>query len=90
MIIFSQCNQNKEISEKQQIDLTIHNDNWVLSEWVAESISIFISSEKPITLDFDQQNKKLSGNAGCNQYFGNNRLEENQLKVGQIGRKKMK
>ena len=85
MLIFSQCNQNKEISEEQQIDLFINNDNWVLSDWVSDSISILILSEKPITLDFHQQNKKLSGNAGYNQYFGNYTLNNNQLKAGPMG-----
>ena len=85
LFVFTQCNQNKEISEEQQIKWVLNNDNWVLSDWVADSISILTSSEKPITLDFDQQNKKLSGNAGCNQYFGNYTLDNKNLKAGPMG-----
>ena len=83
--VFIQCNQNKELSKEQQIEWVLNNDNWVLSDWVAESESILISAEKPITLNFDQQNKKLSGNAGCNQYFGNYILDNKSLKAGPMG-----
>lgn len=83
--IFNQCKQNKQLNEEQQIEIIINSDNWVLNNWVTDSIEILVKAEKPITLDFDQENKKLSGNAGCNQYFGNYTLDDNHLKAGPMG-----
>lgn len=85
LFVFIKCNQNKEVSKEQQIEWVLDNDNWVLSDWVVDSKSILIIAEKPITLNFDQQNKKLTGNAGCNQYFGNYTLDNISLKAGPMG-----
>ena len=83
--VFIQCKQNNELSEEQQKEWVLKNSNWVLNDWVADSISILTLSEKPITLDIDLDNEKISGNAGCNQYFGNYTLDNETLKAGPMG-----
>jgi heat shock protein HslJ len=85
LFTFNQCNQNKEASEGQQKDFIINNDSWVLSDWVKDDTSKMIAAEIPITLNFDQQNNKLSGNSGCNQYFGNYTLDDDNFKAGPMG-----
>lgn len=85
LFIFNQCNQNKTASEGRQVDLIIYNDNWVLSDWIAGNSSKMIAAEISITLNFDQQNNKLSGNSGCNQYFGNYNLDNDNLKADPMG-----
>ena len=73
------------MGEEQKKESVLKNSNWILSDWVADSISILTISEKPITLDIDLDNEKLSGSAGCNQYFGNYTLDNETLKAGPMG-----
>jgi len=85
LLIFNQCSESKKMSEENYVEFVINTSNWVLTEWSNDSLSVIISAEKPITLDFDELNKKLSGFAGCNQYFGNYKLENEVFSVGPIG-----
>ena len=73
------------MSEENYTKFVIHTSNWVLIDWTNAGVSVIVSAEKPVTLDFDEANKKLSGNAGCNQYFGNYKLENDKMSTGPLG-----
>lgn len=88
-LVFFQCGENKQISKKENLKSMLLQNNWALSEWLSDSISIIKPTEKPITLDFDEKNNKLSGSAGCNQYFGKYSINNNNLKAGPMGSTQM-
>lgn len=58
---------------------------WKLSKINGESLSL----TKPITLIFNTTEQKVSGFAGCNQYFGNFASDKSSLKFSLIGSTKM-
>ena len=89
LLIFNSCGESKKMSEENFVDIIIQTSNWYLSEWKSDSISVIVSTEKSITLDFDEENKKLSGSSGCNQYFGNYKLDKNIISSGPIGATRM-
>lgn len=59
-------------------------------EWKLSKINgepVFLS--KPVTLNFNPAGQKISGFAGCNQYFGNFSADKNSLKFSLLGSTKM-
>ena len=85
LLIFIQCGKSKEMSKENYVEFAIYSSNWVLTDWTVNGNSNIISTEKPITIEFDELNKKISGSAGCNQYFGNYKLREGVLSTGPLG-----
>jgi heat shock protein HslJ len=85
LLIFNGCGEHKKMNEENYVEIIIQTSNWYLTEWTYDSLSVIISAEKPITLDFDEENKKISGYGGCNQYFGNYKIEEGVFSAGPIG-----
>lgn len=60
-------------------------EEWRLSKINGKDVSL----PKPITLNFNAAEQKVSGFAGCNQYFGNFTAEKNSLKFSLLGSTKM-
>lgn len=58
---------------------------WKLFRLNGESVSL----AKPITLNFNEGEQKVSGFAGCNQYFGNFSAANNSMKFSLLGSTKM-
>jgi heat shock protein HslJ len=89
LLIFNGCGEHKKMSEENYVDIIILTSNWYLHEWTSDSLSIIISTEKALTMDFDEENKKISGYAGCNRYFGNYKIEDGVFSTGQLGSTQM-
>lgn len=58
---------------------------WKLSRINGEDVSL----TRPITLNVNTAEQKVSGFAGCNQYFGNFTTDKNSLKFRLLGSTKM-
>jgi heat shock protein HslJ len=70
--------------KNQQVSIT--NTEWKLVKIDNEDFS---SLNPPITISLDEAQKKVSGFAGCNRFFGGYELNQSTLKFGNIGSTKM-
>lgn len=68
----------------QQISIT--NTEWKLVKMYEEDLSAL---NPPLTLNLDEAQKKVSGFAGCNRFFGGYELNQSTLKFGNTGSTKM-
>jgi heat shock protein HslJ len=68
----------------QQISIT--NTEWKLVKMYDEDLSALTP---PLTLTLDEAQKKISGFAGCNRFFGGYELNQSTLKFGNTGSTKM-
>ena len=68
----------------QQVSIT--NIEWKLIKVYDEDLA---ELNPPITLLLDEAQKKVSGLAGCNRFFGGFELSQSTLKFGNMGSTKM-
>lgn len=68
----------------QQVSIT--NTEWKLVKIHAEDLA---SVNPSITLSLDDSQKKVSGFAGCNRFFGGYELNQSMLKFSNMGSTKM-
>ena len=66
--------------------VSIANTEWKLVTINSEDVS---GIEPPITLSLDEAQKKISGFAGCNRFFGGYEMNETTLRFSNIGSTKM-
>lgn len=75
--------QNAQMAQKQQIIA-----KWTLHALMDSGNKINVNArEKSAFVEF--RNEEFSGNAGCNNFFGNYQLEGNQLKTNGAGMTRM-
>jgi len=79
MLVVMGCKVSKEITTFSP------TGEWKLSKINGK----FVSLIKPITLNFNTTEQKVSGFAGCNQYFGNFTADKTSLKFSLLGSTKM-
>ncbi|MEO7176771.1 MAG: META domain-containing protein, partial [Saprospiraceae bacterium] len=61
--------KQKEIAVVPEISKTLSKKTWKLKELYQAGFAVAIEAEK-ITLEFDLENRRFSGQAPCNRYFG--------------------
>lgn len=62
------------------------NEQWKLTQLNSKDLT---KTNVEITLNFDTAKMEITGKGGCNNYFGNYKLNENELEVGELGATKM-
>ncbi|MFN3840742.1 MAG: META domain-containing protein [Cyclobacteriaceae bacterium] len=67
-------------------EVSLRSTAWKLVRIENEDLTTF---KEPITLEFSDDQARISGFGGCNRYFGSCRLSGNQITFSQIGSTKM-
>lgn len=75
-LFFSACNSAK--TDNRAIDFK--NDNYTILTLIEEDVSA-----SNMTISFDTEAKRISGNAGCNSYFGGYALTGNAISFTKMG-----
>lgn len=57
---------------------------WNLSKLMSNGTAVDLSKGKPAFMEFNQENSRVSGSLGCNNFNGGYKFEEGKLKLGQI------
>lgn len=76
---------------KTQQNPIMHTDSITGAEWKLVRLNgeDVAALNPPITLSFDEAQKKVSGFAGCNRFFGGYELNQSSIKFSAIGATKM-
>ena len=80
LFLINSCGVNKAITINSETAISSLHGAYTVSELNGNSII-----DEELTLDIDATRKAISGNSGCNQYFGSIVLEENGLRFTKVG-----
>jgi len=64
-------------------EMSIEEKKWYLTEIEGDSEIILVNDKIPY-IEFDLESEKLGGNASCNNFFTNYKIEDNHIEFGQI------
>lgn len=96
LILATGCKANqKQTQSKQEMENTTQSiesqlhDIWALEKINNEAIELLANGKRP-SLEIFVRDKRINGNAGCNNYFGTiTSLDQGTIRFGAIGSTKM-
>jgi copper homeostasis protein (lipoprotein) len=82
---FDNIDPDRQCASKEAVSL--EGQEWQLVEMPGTDLNI--PKDKPPTLYFDHKEKRITGFAGCNRFFGNYQREGEHLEIGPLGSTRM-
>jgi len=82
---FDNIDPGRQCASKEAVSL--EGQEWQLVEMPGTDLNI--PKDKPPTLYFDHKEKRITGFAGCNRFFGNYQREGEHLEIGPLGSTRM-
>lgn len=67
----------------------LFGSKWNLSKLMSNGTAVDLSKGKPAFMEFNQENSRVSGSLGCNNFTGGYKFEEGKLKFGPLASTKM-
>ena len=89
MVFYSACNSTKKSSSSEVKEVSILGTEWVLSSWEKNDQIQEVKTQSPIKMSLDSTEKRISGNDGCNNFFGAYTFDAEVLMIGNTGGTKM-
>lgn len=89
MLFYSACNSTKKSSTKDIEKSTLLDNEWILSSWESNDLIQKVNTQSPIKMSFDTLENKVTGNDGCNTFFGSFTYNTDVLLIGATGGTKM-
>lgn len=85
LVGLSGCKKGEKIfSKSESVEIDNIKGFWVLASMNGANVDSLFLGAKP-TLSFDFDGNKISGSGGCNTFFGDFSLDNNDLKISDIG-----
>ena len=82
--------QQKSQKDEPKQEVTLEDTLWVLQSYGESDNLTAVLADTEITAMFDSAEEKVTGTAGCNNYFGSYEVEDSQLSIpGPIGATEM-
>lgn len=86
IILLASCSSSNKTMITE--NLPLENTKWILM--VLNNKKVFIpESGKEIYIQFQKKDNKANGNAGCNNFFGDYSINNDEIKFGPIARTEM-
>ena len=89
MVFYSSCNSTKKTSNTEVKEISILDQEWVLTSWEKNEIIQEVKTQSPIKMNLDSTEKRMTGNDGCNNFFGGYTFDAEVLLIGNTGGTKM-
>jgi len=84
-MLFTSCNSKKNTISIDDKTNKLCENEWFLVSWTSKNSPHTINAMEIIQLKFDNETLQLSGNDGCNQFFGSFEYKDELLTVGPTG-----
>ena len=85
LVLLSSCNSKKSTTSSPSDPNKLYENGWILIGWKIDSKDHAVKSMETITLNFNKEEEQVSGNDGCNQFFGTYKIIGDTLRIGPTG-----
>lgn len=85
LVLLSSCNSKKSTTSTPSDPNKLYESSWILNSWKIDGNDHAINSMETITLNFNKEEEQVSGNDGCNQFFGTYKIHGDTLQIGPTG-----
>jgi heat shock protein HslJ len=85
LVLLSSCNSKKSTTSTPSDPDKLYESSWILNSWKIDGNDHVIKSMETISLKFNKDEQQVSGNDGCNQFFGTYKIIGDTLQIGPTG-----
>ena len=89
MVFCCSCNSTKKSSKAESSKISILGQEWILASWEKNDVIQEVKTQSIIKMSLDSVTNRVSGNDGCNNFFGTYTFDSKVLMIGQTGGTKM-